>query len=80
MKQLGLFYLEIALKLTDLMYGIAYRNHRYAKDEYNLSFYSRKRDMDLALSCMVKEATKLTFEFRPIDLINQEKHGTKAAC
>ena len=75
----GLFLLEIALKLTDLMYGIAYRNHRYGEDEYTLSFYTRKRDRDIALMDMDATAPaskKLTFEFRPIDLINKEKHGT----
>lgn len=60
-------------KLNDKFYGIAYRNHRYDKDEYSISFYTKERDRDLSLSSMGSEATKLTFEFRPIDLI--EKGG-----
>ena len=60
-------------KLNDTVYGIAYRNHRYGEDEYNISYYMKERDRDLALSCMIKDAKKLTFEFRPIDLIEEKK-------
>jgi len=60
-------------RLDDEIYGIAYHNHRHEKDEYNLSFYISERDRDLSLSCMSKEAEKLTFKFRPIDLIKKNR-------
>ena len=59
-------------KLNDTIYGIAFRNHRYEKDEYNISLYFKLIDRDFALSCMDKKAEIVKFEFKPIDLIKKE--------
>lgn len=68
------------MKLTDLIYGMAYRNHRYQEDEYLVTFYEDWHSFRRAVDEKEKiEGCKvITFSFRPIDLIDKEKqnHGT----
>lgn len=64
------------MKLTDSIYGVAFRNHRYQEDDYQVSFYDDWHGYRQAVTEKEKnEAGKVvTFQFRPIDLI--EKKGS----
>lgn len=61
------------MKLTDFVYGVAYRNHRYQEDEYQVSFYNDWHTYKQAVTEKEKsEGCKIvTFQFRPIDLIDK---------
>ncbi len=61
-------------KLTDIVYGLAYQNHRYDEGEYLLEFYTDWRSFRGAIQ--QKKATApscdiIEFRFRPVDLIEK---------
>ena len=60
-------------KLSEVVYCIAYQNHRYDEDEYNLEFFTDWHGYARALVDKRKiEGSKIIeFNFRPIDLIKE---------
>lgn len=49
--------------LYDIIYGIAFTNHRYEKDKYNVHFFASQSECDKALEQMKNEGEIFTFEF-----------------
>jgi len=63
-------------KLTDVVYGIAYQNHRYDEDDYLIEFYLDWRSFRGAIQqkkAVAPVCKIIEFYFKPIDLIKKKE-------
>ena len=64
--------------LDQIIYGLAYRNHRYNHGKYNISFFGGEdiRDKFYNMYAEQVEAEIVKFEFCIKDLIKKESNAT----
>lgn len=65
------------MKLTDTVYAMAYQNHRYDGNHYQITYYNSE-ELRNTMKNTYEEATGgkvILFQFKPSDIIKGQKGG-----